>query len=55
MYFGNGAYGVESAMRTYFGDANAATIGPNGLPDEPDPGHKLARDATPAERRFSPG
>ena len=25
VYFGNGAYGVESAMRTYFGDGDEAT------------------------------
>ena len=51
VYFGNGAYGVESAMRTYFGNGDEVT-GANGLPtaDEEAAGECCAaRDATPAQ------
>jgi penicillin-binding protein 1A len=51
VYFGNGAYGVESAMRTYFGDGDAPT-GPDGLPQQQEQSASSccsAQDATPAQ------
>ncbi len=39
IYFGNGAYGVESAMRTYFGGANRVYA----------QNERIAKDATPAQ------
>jgi penicillin-binding protein 1A len=45
IYFGNGAYGVESAMRTYFGGRNA-TYGPN---------ERLAGNATPDQAALLAG
>jgi penicillin-binding protein 1A len=63
VYFGNGAYGIESAMRTYFGDGDepeelksagddaGVTLQPAPLTEEtdPDPEARYAIDATPAE------
>ncbi len=63
VYFGNGAYGIESAMRTYFGDGDepeelqtasddAGVVLQPTEPieeEEPDPDARDARDATPAE------
>jgi penicillin-binding protein 1A len=50
VYFGNGAYGVESAMRTYFGGYAA-------VPDETPacPPDCAARDADPAEAALLAG
>src|SRR3954453_9886974 len=45
IYFGNGAYGVESAMRTYFGGRNAS-YGPN---------ERLAENATPDQAALLAG
>ena len=54
VYFGNGAYGVESAARTYFGDE---TLQPDGTTAKVyarrRPGGRR-RDAPP-RRRCSPG
>src|SRR5918997_5598183 len=62
VYFGNGAYGIESAVRTYFGDGDEpeeqqdaqTTAGvqytpPSPTDDEEDPNQRLASDVTPAE------
>src|SRR4051794_3907457 len=59
VYFGNGAYGVESAMRTYFGSTELPTTGPDGLPQDQSQPHNrqqvLARDATPAQSALLAG
>ena len=57
VYFGNGAYGVEAAMRTYFGGGEQTETGPTGLPQEPQPRQRpiLARDATPAQAALLAG
>ena len=67
VYFGNGAYGIEAAVRTYFGDGDepeeqqdAATSGvqyaPPTLTDEPeDPNARYAQDVTPAEAALLAG
>jgi penicillin-binding protein 1A len=53
VYFGNGAYGVESAMRTYFGAATDPTA---VLPDEPAGSDCCAaQDASPAEAALLAG
>src|SRR4051794_30302819 len=39
IYFGNGAYGVESAMRTYFGGPHRVYV----------QNERIAKDATPAQ------
>jgi len=60
VYFGNGAYGVEAAVRTYFGEdqpeqTNATTPGAAtgsadvDLDSDDDLDNHAARDATPAE------
>ena len=63
VYFGNGAYGVEAAARTYFGDGDepeelqtasdtaGVTLQPPPLPEEeePDPTLREASDLSPAE------
>jgi penicillin-binding protein 1A len=54
VYFGNGAYGIESAMRTYFGGGdNQDELEAAGLV-EPQSG-MAARDATPAEAALLAG
>jgi penicillin-binding protein 1A len=57
VYFGNGAYGVESGMRTYFASGEPPTGGSTGLPQEPKAarGQRLARDATPAQAALLAG
>ncbi|MFL5866194.1 MAG: transglycosylase domain-containing protein [Thermoleophilaceae bacterium] len=58
VYFGNGAYGVESAMRTYFGSTLAPTTDQTGLPQDQQPqdNHEiLARNATPAQAALLAG
>ncbi|HEY1357503.1 MAG TPA: transglycosylase domain-containing protein [Thermoleophilaceae bacterium] len=59
VYFGNGAYGVESAMRTYYGSTVLPSTTPAGLPqDESQPRNQkqiLSRDATPAEAALLAG
>jgi penicillin-binding protein 1A len=67
VYFGNGAYGIEAAVRTYFGDGDepeeqqgAPTSGvqyaPPTLPDEEeDPNTRLANDVTPDEAALLAG
>src|SRR4051794_32916332 len=37
VYFGNGAYGVESAMRTYFGSTELPATDPTGLQQQDQP------------------
>jgi penicillin-binding protein 1A len=63
VYFGNGAYGIESAMRTYFGDGDEPDELESATDDagvslesssaveeeEADPDRREAGDATPAE------
>jgi len=62
VYFGNGAYGVEAAMRTYFGEDDpddVAPATPGAAPEEEDADDDLdkryARDATPAEAALLAG
>ena len=69
VYFGNGAYGVESAVRTYFGDGDepaelttssddpGVTLQPAPLlpEEEPDPELREAADVTPAEAALLAG
>ena len=62
VYFGNGAYGVEAAVRTYFGSDDAVTeIDPaTGLPAEPEddglgPQEPLATNVSPAEAALLAG
>jgi penicillin-binding protein 1A len=68
VYFGSGAYGIESAMRTYFGDGDepeeletsddsaGVTLAPaEPLEEEPDPDARQAGDATPAEAALLAG
>jgi len=59
VYFGNGAYGVESAMRTYFGSTEFAATNSAGLPqDQTQPQNRrrlLARSATPAQAALLAG
>jgi penicillin-binding protein 1A len=45
VYFGNGAYGIESAMRTYFGGAQTTY----------DPNERAARNATPDQAALLAG
>ena len=53
VYFGNGAYGVESAVRTYFG---TPTLQPDGTMAEVyDAGDHVAADASPAEAALLAG
>ncbi len=63
VYFGNGAYGIEAAVRTYFRgdtDEDTATM-PTGLDpaaqaEEEDPASRReAKDVTPAEAAFLAG
>ncbi|MET0760895.1 MAG: transglycosylase domain-containing protein, partial [Thermoleophilaceae bacterium] len=67
VYFGNGAYGLEAAVRTYFGDgdepeeqkgAEASTgvqYTPAPSPDTDDPNRRLAQDVTPAQAALLAG
>jgi penicillin-binding protein 1A len=64
VYFGNGAYGIEAAVRTYFGDGDepgeqegADTSGVQyAAPDEPpDPRRHEAFDVTPAQAALLAG
>jgi len=60
VYFGNGAYGVESAMRTYFGTGDQVQTGPTGLALDAEQqrqqqGEHLATSATPAEAALLAG
>jgi penicillin-binding protein 1A len=66
VYFGNGAYGIEAAVRTYFGDGDepeeqkgAASSGvqyaPAAPPEDEDPNRRLAQDVTPAEAALLAG
>ena len=62
VYFGNGAYGIESAMRTYFGEKNGH-LDEDGLPVvDPVSGERYdfhdnpeAASATPAQAAFLAG
>jgi penicillin-binding protein 1A len=60
VYFGNGAYGIESAVRTYFGDgdefdeAAAPAVAPAAGETAPDLGRE-ARDVTPAQAALLAG
>ena len=67
VYFGNGAYGVEAAVRTYFGDGDepeelsgaddsGVQYSPSGQPqDELDPGRHEAADVTPSQAALLAG
>jgi penicillin-binding protein 1A len=55
IYFGNGAYGVESAMRTYFGDGDTGVADPSAPPVDDATQCCAARDATPAEAALLAG
>jgi penicillin-binding protein 1A len=61
VYFGNGAYGIESAVRTYFGDGDdldeSATSGiaPGTDAGQPELDRKAARDVTPAQAALLAG
>ncbi|HYI37734.1 MAG TPA: biosynthetic peptidoglycan transglycosylase, partial [Thermoleophilaceae bacterium] len=62
VYFGNGAYGVESAARTYFGGNATETTGPTGQPvdastTDPAAGlqNRRARDLTPSQAALLAG
>ncbi len=63
VYFGNGAYGVEAAVRTYFGGSADTTTTPTGLPADTATGGaqgpglrgRVARDLTPAEAALLAG
>ena len=62
VYFGNGAYGIESAMRTYFGeqkdiyDEDGELITTDPITGEPvDRDVKAAATATPAQAAFLAG
>jgi penicillin-binding protein 1A len=67
VYFGNGAYGIEAAVRTYFGDGDepeeqqdAATAGvqyapPTTTDEEEDPNARYAENASPAEAALLAG
>jgi penicillin-binding protein 1A len=56
VYFGNGAYGIESAVRTYFGQGDEATLTATGQPATPevDTGDE-ARDVTPGQAALLAG
>jgi penicillin-binding protein 1A len=62
VYFGNGAYGIESAMRTYFGEEKGIFDEEGALVTvDPDTGEPVDRDqraaatATPAQAAFLAG
>ncbi len=63
VYFGNGAYGVEAAARTYFGGTTSAPTTPTGLPADPATGGtqgpglrgRAARDLTPSQSALLAG
>src|SRR5436190_15319001 len=57
VYFGNGAYGIESAMRTYFGNMGQETTDPTGQPQEslPQDRAKLAASASPSQAALLAG
>jgi penicillin-binding protein 1A len=67
VYFGNGAYGVEAAVRTYFGDGDepeersgaddsGVQYSPSGLPqEEPNPNRHEAADVTPSQAALLAG
>ena len=63
VYFGNGAYGVEAAARTYFGGTSATPTTPTGLPADPATGGaqgpalriRAARDLTPSQAALLAG
>ena len=67
VYFGNGAYGIEAAVRTYFGDgdepaeqkgaetSSGVQYTPAPEPDTDDPNRRLAQDVTPAEAALLAG
>jgi penicillin-binding protein 1A len=64
VYFGNGAYGIEAAVRTYFGDGDepgeqdgADTSGVQYTPadEPPDPRRHEAIDVTPAQAALLAG
>ena len=67
VYFGNGAYGVESAVRTYFGDGDepeeratapttpASVAPPDRRGREPDPDARESSVLTPAEAALLAG
>ena len=63
VYFGNGAYGVEAAARTYFGGSADTATTPTGLPADAATGGaqgpglrgRVARDLTPAQAALLAG
>jgi penicillin-binding protein 1A len=68
VYFGNGAYGVEAAARTYFGDgdepeeresatddAGVTLQAPTTVEEEPDPDRRESSNLSPAEAALLAG
>jgi penicillin-binding protein 1A len=55
VYFGNGAYGVESAARTYFGPDPAVAAANGTDPNADRTGPPKARDVTPAQAAMLAG
>jgi penicillin-binding protein 1A len=55
VYFGNGAYGVESAARTYFGPDPAALAANGTDPNADRKGPAQAKDVTPAQAAMLAG
>jgi penicillin-binding protein 1A len=61
VYFGNGAYGIESAVRTYFGNGDELDespvpgVAPAAGQAEPELDRKAARDVTPAQAALLAG
>jgi penicillin-binding protein 1A len=55
VYFGNGAYGVESAARTYFGPDPAALAATGTDPNANRKGPPQAKDVTPAQAAMLAG
>jgi penicillin-binding protein 1A len=67
VYFGNGAYGVEAAVRTYFGEGDepeelsgadesaGVTYPEDPLDPAPDPDRRESNDVTPAEAALLAG
>jgi penicillin-binding protein 1A len=55
IYFGNGAYGVESAMRTYFGGGDAAAEADAATGEAPEDDTPAAQTASPAQAALLAG
>ena len=55
VYFGSGAYGVESAVRTYFGDGSAEALDPGAEAEAPQDDDVQALEVSPAEAALLAG